>query len=138
VPPSPSARLDAVREFLAAPRCAVLTVLDASGAPHPAVVHYLVAGGSLLVNGRADRRWVGHLLRDDRVSVVVHDAADDQHWVGLKGTAELLRTGPEAVEDAMSIARRYGEDPEAFGTQERVSFRVVPGNVSEYGGRASS
>jgi PPOX class probable F420-dependent enzyme len=124
---------DAVRDFLAAPRCAVLTTLGPDGAPHPAVVHYFADGGSLLVNGRADRRWVVNLRRDQRVSVVVHDADDSQHWVGIKGRAELECTGDPAVEDAMRLAVRYGEDPDDYRGQERVSLRIAPDRVYVYG-----
>jgi PPOX class probable F420-dependent enzyme len=126
--------LDPVRAYLAAPRLAVLSTLDAAGAPHQAVVHYWLAGGSILVNGRADRRWVVNLCRDPRISLVIADADRPLHWVGVKGHAEPAAQGDAAVEDAMALARRYGEDPESFRGQERVSLRVLPRRVYEYGG----
>jgi PPOX class probable F420-dependent enzyme len=125
-------RLERVRDYLAAPRCAVLSTIGPDGAPHPAVVHYLPEEDALLVNGRADRRWVSNARDDRRVSVVVHDTGQPLHWVGIKGTAEFLRDGQGAVEDAMTLARRYGEDPAGYRDQQRVSFRIVPRSVTEY------
>jgi len=133
--PKPSGLLDPVRQYLEQPRCAVVSTIGPDGAPHPAVVHYLLEleRDTLIVNGRADRRWVANLGRDPRVSVVVHDGDQPLRWVGIKGRAELLRTGRAAVDDAIALARRYGEDPAAYHGQQRVSFQVVPRRVWEYG-----
>jgi hypothetical protein len=48
----------------------------------------------------------------------------------------LARDGSPAaaVEDAMAIARRYGEDPAAYRDQARISFRIVPRHIDEYTG----
>ena len=127
----PSALLDPVRRYLGAPRFAVLSTIGPDGVPHPAVVHYRLEGDALVVNGRADRRWIANLRRDPRVSVVVHDADDPSHWVGIKGSAELLLTGQAAVDDATALARRY-DDPAVFEGQERVGYRIVPRRVYEY------
>jgi PPOX class probable F420-dependent enzyme len=131
--PSAGERLDPVRGYLSEPRCAVLSTLGPDGAPHQAVVHYMLEQDGLLLNGRADRRWVQNVLRDGRTSIVVHDADRPLHWVGIKGTAKLARDGAEAVDDAMTLARRYGEDPEQYREQRRLSFRVLPRRVYEFG-----
>jgi PPOX class probable F420-dependent enzyme len=124
--------LDPVRRYLSTPRCAVLSSVASDGAPHQAVVHYLLEHHGLLINGRTDRRWSSNLRRDPRISLVVHDADQPLHWVGLKGTAELFREGRSAVDDAMAMARRYGEDLAAYEDQERVSFLVLPRHIYEY------
>jgi hypothetical protein len=41
-------------------------------------------------------------------------------------------TGKAAVDDAMAMARRYGEDPAAYQDQQRVSFRILPWRLYEY------
>lgn len=64
--------------------------------------------------------------------MLIHDAEQPLHWVGIKGVAEVVREGPAAVEDAMTMARRYGEDPDEYADQERVTFRIVPRRVYEY------
>jgi PPOX class probable F420-dependent enzyme len=125
--------LDRARGYLGKARCAVLSTLGSDGAPHQSVVHYLVESDHLMINARTDRIWARNLQRDPRVSVVVHDAGDSQHWVGLKGVAEVAAVGAAAVTDAVALAQRYGEDPAPFRIQERISFRIVPGRVYEYG-----
>jgi PPOX class probable F420-dependent enzyme len=125
--------LAAVHEYLTAPRCAVLSTLGADGAPHQAVVHYLLDGDGLVVNGRPDRVWATNLRRDPRVSIVIHDAERPLHWVGIKGSADAVTEGQAAVEDAMAMARRYGEHPADYQHLERVSFRIIPRRVFEYG-----
>jgi len=125
------ATFESVHDYLAEPRCAVLSTLDARGAPHQTVVHYFVEEAALVVNGRPDRLWVRNLRRDPRVSVVVHDAADYLHWVGIKGTARVRHEGRPAVEDAMNLARRYDEDPQQFAHLERVTLEIVPDGVFE-------
>jgi PPOX class probable F420-dependent enzyme len=123
--------LDAVRDYLSEPRCAVLSTVGPDGAPHQAVLHYLLEPDALVLNGRVDRRWARNLRDGGRVSVVVHDTEDSLHWVGIKGRATPIAHGQPAVEDAMTVARRYGEDSEEYRHQERVSFRLVPDRVFE-------
>ena len=132
----PSGVLAPLREYLAAPRCGVLSTLGADGAPRQVVVHYLLEPDGLLVNAGSDRRWAANLRRDPRASLVVHDAERPLHWAGIRGAAERVRKGREATEDAMTMARRYGEDPSDYEHLERVSFRIVPSRVFEYGNGA--
>ena len=79
----PQELLAPVQEYLAAPRCCVLSSLTKSGSPHQAVVHYVPEADAVWVNGDADRVWVRNLQRDPRASMVIHDSADDLHWVGI-------------------------------------------------------
>lgn len=124
--------IDDVRSFLCGPQRAVLSTVGSGGGPHQVVVDYAVDGDGILLNGRVDRRWVRNLRLDPRACALVHDPADVSHWVRLTGTAELLREGDgAAVEDAMAMSRRYGDDPEQFRGQHRVSWRLVPTQVLE-------
>lgn len=96
------------------------------------VVDYLVLDGALLLNGRRDRRWVANLRWDARATALVHDPRAVGHWVSIGGRAELVREGDDAsVEDAKALSRRYGDDPEQFNGQHRVSWRLVPDRVFE-------
>jgi PPOX class probable F420-dependent enzyme len=131
--PEPEELLAPVRAYLEAPRCAVLSTVGSNGAPHQAVVHYLLEDAAILVNGRPERRWAVNLRRDPRVSVVVHDADRPLHWVGIKGAAAEMREGQAAVEEAMRMASRYGEDPDDYRNLERVSFLIRPVRLFEYG-----
>ena len=121
----PQANLDAVRTFLEGPHRAVLATLGRSGEPHVVVVDYLVLDDGLLLNGRHDRRWVADLRRDPRATALVHDPHAVEHWVSVAGSVELLREGGDmSVEDAKVMARRYGDDPEQFTGQDRVTWRL--------------
>jgi PPOX class probable F420-dependent enzyme len=124
--------IEPVREFLSAPRCAVLSTVGADGAPRQVVVHYLLDAGHLLINGHRDRRWVGRLRRDPRASLIVHDEIDYLHYVSIRGTATVLDEAETAIADAMRQAERYGEDPAGFADQPRVSFRIDVERLTEY------
>lgn len=124
--------IDDVRSFLEGPHRAVLSTLGSDGSPHVVVVDYLAEHDGLLLNGRASRRWVRNLRADARACALVHDHDDVGHWVRLAGSAELVREGDDAaVEDAMVMARRYGDDPEQFRGQHRVTWHLAPHQVLE-------
>jgi PPOX class probable F420-dependent enzyme len=132
---SPSADLDDVRSFLEEPNRAVLATLDAAGAPHIVVVDYLVLDDALLLNGRRDRRWVRNLRRDPRATALIHDPHSVDHWVSIGGSVELVREGDDdSVDDAKTMSRRYGDDPEQFNGQHRVTWRLAAERVFERNG----
>jgi PPOX class probable F420-dependent enzyme len=124
--------IEPVRAFLGAPRCAVLSTLGSDGAPRQIVLHYLLGENHLRINGHRDRHWVANLRRDPRASLIVHDQVDYLHYVSIRGSATLLDEGDTAVAQAMSQAKRYGEDPAEFAHQPRVSFRIDVQQLAEY------
>jgi PPOX class probable F420-dependent enzyme len=129
---NPKASLDSVRSFLSGPQRAVLATLNPDGTPHVVVVDYQVQDSVLLLNGRFGRRWVSNLRRDSRATALVHDPDKVEHWVSIAGSAILVREGDEAsIEDAKTMARRYGDDTEQFNGQHRVSWYLVPERVIE-------
>jgi PPOX class probable F420-dependent enzyme len=129
---SGSLLIDPVREFLAAPRCAVLSTIGPDGAPRQIVTHYTLLENHIKLNGHRDRRWVANLRRDPRVALIVHDDSDYLHYVSIRGRASVVDEGPDALTEAMVQAERYGEDPADFAGQARVSFQVEPAHVHEY------
>lgn len=124
--------IDPVREFLAAPRCAVLATSSAEGTSRQVVVHYTLPEDHMRLNGRRDRGWVTNLRRDPRAGVIVHDPDDYLHYVSIRGTVRVVEEGDGARADAMRQAQRYGEDPADFAGQSRVTFRLDPTQVHEY------
>jgi PPOX class probable F420-dependent enzyme len=125
----------AIRSFLEPAHHATIATLDADGAPHLAFVWYLLDGDDIVLNSRTERHWPRNLQRDPRVHFGVRDEADDDdHWVGVKGRAEVLRDGDAALEDIMAMARRYGGNPDKFRGQSRISFVIRPESTFEYGG----
>jgi PPOX class probable F420-dependent enzyme len=118
--------------FLRAPRLATLSTIDRDGAPHQAVIWYAIDGDSMLINSRVGRRWPENLRRDPRLAIAVNDTERRYHWVGVKGRAEVVRSGPDAVADIVAMAHHYDGDPDAFAGQDRVTFRVIAESVFEY------
>lgn len=121
-----------MREFLAAPRSATIATIGLDGSPHQAVVWYALDGDTLYLNSRRERRWPRNLQRDGRLNVAVHDHQKLGHWVGLRGIAEVARTGGAAIEDIGAMARRYGGDPAGFKGQDRITFAVHIERTYEY------
>ncbi len=52
--------------------------------------------------------------------------------VSIRGTAQILDEGATAVADAMSQAKRYGENPAPFARQPRISFRISVERLTDY------
>lgn len=125
--------LESVRDYLSTPLCFVVSTLRADGSPHQTVLHYWLEDNSILINGTVGRIWTKNLHRDPRVSMLVHDPRETEHWVGIRGQAAKSYEGPEAVEDAMDLARRYGDPSEGYAKLERVTFVIEPERVFEYG-----
>ncbi len=121
-----------IREFLGAPRFATIATIGADGSPHQAVVWYALDGDTLYLNSRRERKWPRNLERDARINVAVHDHEKLGHWVGLSGSAEVVRTGDGAIEDIQAMARRYGGDPAGFKGQDRITFAVRIDRTYEY------
>jgi PPOX class probable F420-dependent enzyme len=125
---------DAVRRFLEPPRHATIATLQPDGSVLQAVVWYgLEDGRSLLINSRNGRRWPANLERDPRIAVAVYDDADPDHWVSIRGTVEVVRSGEPAVADIQALARRYRGNPADFVGQDRITFRVHPQATFHYG-----
>ncbi len=124
--------IDPVREFLSAPRCAVLSTVGSDGAPRQVVIHYTLADDHVRLNGRSDRGWVTNARRDSRVSLIVHDDTDYLHYVAIRGTVRPDVDGDLALHEAMVQDERYGEDPQNFAGQSRAGFRLDPQSVFQY------
>jgi hypothetical protein len=45
----------------------------------------------------------------------------------------VVAEGEAAVEDAMAIAVRYGEDPDEYRNLARIRFEITPRRVYEFG-----
>lgn len=136
----PPALSERVRAFLEATRFTTIGTIDPDGAPRQAVLWYRLDGDEIIVNSKVGRRWPSNLLRDQRISVAVHDQADGYRWVGLTGTVQIIEDQGTAQRDIAEMARRYhADDPyEAerlvrnFQTQQRITFSVRIGTVHDH------
>ncbi len=120
------------RAFLATPRFATIATVGPDGAPHQAVIWYMLDGDDLIINSRPERRWPRNLSANPRISMAIYELEQPEHWFGLKGRAELLHDGAEATADIQALARRYGADPGKYAGQDRVSYRIRVERVFEY------
>jgi PPOX class probable F420-dependent enzyme len=126
-----------VRRFLAAPgRYATIATLDRDGAPHQAIIWYLLRDDHLVLNSRVGRRWPSNLQRDPRISFAVEEGEDA---VTIAGLAELAPPSHDAQADIAEMAWRYYEPAMArreiarFQTEQRISFVVRPTRVAIHG-----
>lgn len=133
VPNQSQALPQPVRRFLEPPRHATIATLMPDGSAHQAVVWYGFDGDAVFVNSRNGRRWPANLERDPRIALAVFDRDDPDHWVSIRGTAEVVRRGEAAVADIQDLARRYDGDPAEFVGQDRITFRIHPRSTFEYG-----
>jgi PPOX class probable F420-dependent enzyme len=131
--PSPGGIPAHIRSFLEGVRWATIGTLNPDGSPHQAIIWYLIDGDTVVVNSRRGRQWPRNLERDGRVSLAIQDWSEPEHWVGLRGTARVLRSGPEAVRDIQLMARRYGGNPDEFNGQDRITFAISVDGAFEYG-----
>ena len=116
---------DELRTWLLAElRYPVLAVLTDQGAPNQSVMWFDLDPehpDTILMNtkeGRAKARW---LRRDPRVSLCFEE---ELHWVALQGRVELDEDRDRAMGDIRSLAVRYGDDPDGFAGQQRLTIRM--------------
>jgi PPOX class probable F420-dependent enzyme len=129
-----------VRRFLEERRFASVATVDEDGTPTQAVVWFLLDGDAIVVNSLDGRRWPTNLKRDGRVSISITDA-DEESWVGLSGTVEVVDDQERAQADIAAMARRYERHDPAeaeelierrFRKQRRVSFRLRPTAIHDH------
>jgi len=114
------------RDFLAAPRYAVLATINADGMPQQTPVWYQLRGDVLYMNTREGRLKWRNLQRDARVSLCV---VDGERYVTLRGRVTM--TGGAAAYDgirALSIRYHGAEEGERqaqnYAGQKRVDLEM--------------
>ncbi|HYN63976.1 MAG TPA: TIGR03618 family F420-dependent PPOX class oxidoreductase [Candidatus Limnocylindrales bacterium] len=116
---------DELRAWLTAElRCPVLAVLTDEGAPSQSVMWFDLdpqGPDTILMNTRVGRAKERYLRRDPRVSLCFEDGPT---WVALRGTVELDDDRERALADIGALARRYGDNPQGFDGQQRVTIRL--------------
>ena len=80
---------DATVRLLDGRNYAVLATLNADGSPQTSAMWVGRDGNDLLMSTVQGRVKYRNMLRDPRVSVTVHDAADPENYVELRGRAMI-------------------------------------------------
>jgi PPOX class probable F420-dependent enzyme len=127
---------DPVREFLDAPRFAVLATIRPDGSPHLTVVWYAVRGDDLIVNTTVPRSKARNLERDPRVSLLVGEM---ERYVRIEGPARVVATGAEALRDIHDLGVRYDGEAAAerqtrtvWSAQARVTYAIAAQRLYRY------
>jgi PPOX class probable F420-dependent enzyme len=115
-----------LRDFLLAPRFAVLATIAPDGRPRQSVMWYeLVDDDTVLMNTAEGRAKLADLRRDPRASLCVPDG---YRWVALSGPVTLIEDQERAQADIARLAVRYVGEQEAaawipqFRAQRRVTI----------------
>jgi len=80
---------DATVRLLDGRNYAVLATLNADGSPQTSAMWVGRDGNDVLMSTLQGRLKYRNMLRDPRVSVTVHDAADPENYVELRGRAMI-------------------------------------------------
>jgi PPOX class probable F420-dependent enzyme len=124
-----------VREFLKAPRYAVLATVNRDGSPHLTEMWYGIRRDELFFNTTEERQKKLNLNRDPRVSLLVSGEKGGVLWrslayVRIDGGARLVATGDVALEDIVCLAVRYdGPESEAsaratYASMHRATYAI--------------
>jgi PPOX class probable F420-dependent enzyme len=116
---------DELRDWLTSElRYPVMAVLTTDGAPSQSVMWFDLdpdQPDTILMNTKVGRAKDRYLRRDPRVSLCFEDSL---HWVALRGRVELDDDRDRALTDIKNLAVRYGDEPDEFEGQSRVTIRM--------------
>ena len=116
---------DELRDWLTTElRYPVLAVITDQGTPNQSVMWFdldLNDRDTILMNTKEGRAKARSLRRDPRVSLCFED---ELHWVALQGSVILDDDRERALDDIRSLAVRYGDDPNQFNGQQRLTIRL--------------
>ena len=112
---------DATIRLLDGRNYAVLATVNADGSPQTSAMWVGRDGNDLLMSTLRGRVKYRNMLRDPRVSVTVHDAADPENYVELRGRA-VITPDPGGQLDSRLSWKYDGRDP---GPDPPGAVRVV-------------
>jgi PPOX class probable F420-dependent enzyme len=117
---------DRVRDFLEAPRYAVLATINEDGTVQQTVMWYQLRGNHVMMNTKRGRVKDNNLLRDRRISICVED---EYRYVTIAGEATLIEDQAAAQADIKTLAIRYNgqekgeqQSRDLFAKQQRITI----------------
>ena len=114
-------------------RYPVLAVLTDQGAPSQSVMWFdldMQSPDTILMNTKEGRAKARYLRRDARASLCFED---ELTWIAMHGSVELDDDRERALDDIRSLAVRYGDDPDEFNGQQRLTIRLKVEKVIRHG-----
>lgn len=126
----------AVREFLEAPRFAVLATLNRAGSAHQSTMWFELQGETIMMNTARGRQKVTNMQRDPRVSLCIPDGYT---YVTLKGRISLDPDERRGQETIARLAVRYHGPEKAqeviptYRQQHRITLTLTIEHVDAHG-----
>lgn len=114
-----------VRALAKSANFAAVTTLLADGQPQTQITWVDVDSSHLLINTLPFTQKYRNSQRDRRITVLVWDRQDPEHYVEVRGHVDETVGGQAAVDHADLLAKRYLGTPYRGPTQ-RVVLRVEP------------
>ena len=114
-------------------RYPVLAVLTDQGAPSQSVMWFdldMQSPDTILMNTKEGRAKARYLRRDARASLCFED---ELTWIAMHGSVELDGDRERALDDIRALAVRYGDDPNEFNGQQRLTIRLKVQKVIRHG-----
>ena len=125
---------DELRDWMTARlRYPVLAVTTDQGTPSQSVMWFdldLQNPDTILMNTKEGRAKARYLRRDPRASLCFED---ELTWIAMHGRVELDDDRERALDDIRSLAVRYGDDPDEFNGQQRLTIRFKVEKVIRHG-----
>ena len=116
-------------------RFPVLAVVSEQGAPIQSVMWFDLdpeRPDTILMNTKEGRAKARYLRKEPRVSLCFEDELTHD-WVAIHGRVELDEDRERAQEGIRSLAVRYGDDPDDYNGQQRLTLRMHVEKVIRHG-----
>ena len=94
-----------IDEFLAAPRIAHVTTLEADGSPHTAPVWYEWKDGTFIIFTPKSSHKLTNLKSDDRITISV--ASEDEPYRYVVGLGRAIVSDDRSLDVSTAVASRY-------------------------------
>jgi PPOX class probable F420-dependent enzyme len=119
---------DAAREVLDGPHLAVLSTVNADGAPQSTVIFVKREGDQMVFSTLTGRLKTRNMTRDPRVGLLVQRTPHGR-YVAIRGTVEITDDPDKVLLKEMYDLRMGGATPPPEPGEERVIARITPATV---------
>ncbi len=118
---------DTTKELAKGKNFGTLTTLFNDGQPHTNMVWVDADDGHLLVNTEVHRQKYKNVRQDPRVTLVVFDATNPDHYTEVRGRVVEEVRGPEGRAHIDQLSQKYTGGAYANPiTSERVILKIAP------------
>jgi PPOX class probable F420-dependent enzyme len=122
---------DVVRLAKGANLATVVTLMP-NGQPQALLTWVDTDGEHLLINTEPQRQRVKNIVRDDRMTVLIHAADDPWDWAEVRGRVTATVSGQKARDHVDTLSRKYvgTEYRNPIGQEGRVILVLEPTKVN--------